>query len=146
MISTYRYGTPRKGSELRLGVARQAPRGVRRQDYAKKNYFDLWLRVLGPSPELFRQYRAGRLTFRQFASRYRSEMSRLEARQILAVVAALAQSRPISLGCYCEEEDRCHRSVLKKLLADACADLPAAPCEERRRNASPVCYAEYEDL
>jgi uncharacterized protein YeaO (DUF488 family) len=146
MITTYRYGEPRTGSTLRLGAARQAPRGVRRQDYRMKNYFDLWLRVLGPSQALLKRYREGVITFREFATAYRSEMSQVEPRQVIDVVAVLSRSRPIAIGCYCEREDHCHRSILKQLIQSAAAALPPGLDCGRRANASPVCFAEEEDL
>ena len=144
MITTYRYGEPRCGSVFRIGVARHAPRGIRHQEYATKNYFDLWLRVLAPSLELLSQYRKGGITFRQFAARYRSEMSRPESRQVIDIVAMLSRHLSISLGCYCERDNCCHRSILKGLLAFADAALPRTFDPERRSNASPVCFAEEE--
>lgn len=144
MITTYRYAEPRCASELRIGVARQAPRGIRHKDYATKDYFDLWLRVLAPSSELVRQYRKGEITFRQFAARYRSEMRRPEPRQVIDVVAMLSRHLSISVGCYCERESSCHRSILKGLLTFAASALPHTFELERRPNASPVCFAEEE--
>jgi uncharacterized protein YeaO (DUF488 family) len=142
MITAYRYGEPRCGGEFRIGVARHAPRGIRHQEYATKNYFDLWLRVLAPSLELLSQYRKGGITFRQFAARYRSEMSRPEPCQVINVVAMLSRHLPISIGCYCERDNCCHRSILKGLLAFADSALPRTFDPERRSNASPVCFAE----
>lgn len=144
MITTYRYGDPTDDRTLRLGVARQAPRGVRQQDYRRKNYFDLWLRALSPSQMLVRRYRDGNITFREFAIGYRSEMNRPEARQVIALVALISRQQPIGIGCYCEEEARCHRSILKKLVESASEDFSPTLGSERRQNASPVCFANEE--
>jgi uncharacterized protein YeaO (DUF488 family) len=119
MIQTYRYGEPRGDDALRLGVARYAPRGISRGDYARKGYLDLWLPALAPTPELVKAYRSGKIDFRQFATRYRAEMKRPEPRQLIDLVAQLARERPVSLGCYCEDEARCHRSLLKALMLAA---------------------------
>jgi uncharacterized protein YeaO (DUF488 family) len=145
MIGTYRYGEPRADSSLRIGVARQPPRGVRHQDYQKKNYFDLWLRVLSPSPELVSRYRKKLIIFSEFEAGYRAEMGRMEPRQVIGLVALLSRSRPISIGCFCEREDSCHRSILKRLIESADSEFPPGQSAERRPNASPVCYLEEEE-
>lgn len=142
MVSTYRYGSERGDAALRIGVARYLPRGVKKELYAERGYFDLWLRVLSPSAELVKKYREGVLTFRQFAAHYRKEMKSLEVRQVLELVVTLARQRPVSLGCFCKDEEVCHRSVLKELLVE---EFGVEVCE-RRPNASPVCYACEEDF
>lgn len=139
MVLTYRYGEPRRDNSLRIGVARYVPRGVPREDYRRKNYFDLWLPALAPSPELIKAYRGGEIDFRKFAARYRTEMKRPEPRQVIELVALLSRCRLISLGCHCEHEDCCHRSVLHALVADAESTLPADT--ESRPCASPPCFA-----
>ena len=84
-----------------IGMARHVPRCIRHQGYATKNYFDLWLRMLAPSFELLSQYRKGGITFRQFAARHRSEMSRPEPRQVIDVVTMLSRHLSISIGLSC---------------------------------------------
>jgi uncharacterized protein YeaO (DUF488 family) len=121
-----------------IGMARHVPRCICHQGYATKNYFDLWLRMLAPSFELLSQYRKGGITFRQFAARHRSEMSRPEPRQVIDVVTMLSRHLSISIGCFCERDDCCHSSILKRLLAFADSALPRTFDPERRSNASPV--------
>lgn len=137
MITTYQYGRPRTDSSLRIGVARKPPRGVRKEDWAKKGFFDLWLKILSPSEELVHRYRQKKISFSRFAASYRSEMKQVEPQQVITLLALLARERPISLGCFCKDEDQCHRSVLKRLLeaADTKLSLP-----ERYSNSSPVCF------
>jgi uncharacterized protein YeaO (DUF488 family) len=116
-LATYRYGTPRSENEgLRIGVARDLPRGVRRQDWQLKNYFDIWLPLVGPSPELVFEYRHGRIEFKEFARQYRSQMKAPAARQGIQLLAVMAYHVPVSLGCFCEDETRCHRSLLRALV------------------------------
>lgn len=143
MVLTYRYGEPRNDNAFRIGVARYAPRGVRHEDYRRKNYLDLWLPALAPSPGLIKSYRDGLIDFRKFAARYRTEMKRPESRQLIDLVALLSRSRLVSLGCYCEEENRCHRSVLRALVIAAESGLPAE--SESRACASPPCFAGEDD-
>ncbi|MGC1276404.1 MAG: DUF488 family protein [Planctomycetaceae bacterium] len=119
-LSIYRYGTPRKrGEGLRIGTTRFLPRGVAKKDYARLDYFDVWLPLLAPSRDLLYWYRDGDRTAAEFYRRYRKEMSETDARQTIAVLAALAQKTPIAVGCFCEDESRCHRPVLHKLIAAA---------------------------
>ena len=125
-------------SSFAIGMARHVPRCIRHQGYATENYFDLWLRVLAPSFELLSQYRKAGITFRQFAARHRSEMSRPEPRQVIDVVRMLSRHLSISIGCFCERDDCCHRSILKRLPAFADSALPRTFDPERRSNASPV--------
>jgi uncharacterized protein YeaO (DUF488 family) len=121
-LRTFRIGEPRKtGEGLRLGTVRLLPRGIRKEDYAKRDQFDLWFPLLSPSRELMRWFLKGPRTdarFRTFAQRYRREMSATDPRQAIALIAALAQSMPIAIGCYCDNP-KCHRFVLEKLIADA---------------------------
>jgi uncharacterized protein YeaO (DUF488 family) len=119
-IETFRAGSPRKAVEgLRIGTVRLLPRGVPKKDYARRNYFDVWLPTLAPSRELLKAYNAGKLTPKQFFAKYRSEMKRPEARHTIELLATLAQKTPIAVGCYCEDETCCHRSVLIKLIRAA---------------------------
>jgi uncharacterized protein YeaO (DUF488 family) len=151
-FGTYRYGTPRvRGEGLRIGVARYAPRGVRREDRAKDGYFDLWLPLLAPSAELVKEYTHDKVTRAVFARRYRAEMKKPECRQVIDFLAGLSQSVPFSVGCYCEDESHCHRSLLHELICASRSEKKAgtakaiksgAPVE---RFASPVCYAQWEE-
>jgi uncharacterized protein YeaO (DUF488 family) len=117
-----RLGTPRlRGEGLRLGTVRRLPRGVRKADYAKRDFFDLWLPELAPSPKLFSYAIKEELTsqrWRKFAAAYRREMAQPAPQRLIAVLAALSQQADLSVGCYCEDESRCHRSLLRALLVE----------------------------
>lgn len=121
-IRVVRLGTPRHKKEgLRIGTVRRPPRGVRKADYARRNYFDVWLPELAPSTGLVTWVFSQPLTPKRwsaFAQRYRREMQAPAARRLIALVAALSLQANFSVGCYCEDESRCHRSVLKKLLIE----------------------------
>lgn len=123
-LHSYRIGSPRQpGEGLRLGTVRYLPRGVRKTDYARRDYFDIWLPALAPSRELFAWALKGGGLERspeRFFARYAREMRTLtDARQTIALVAALGARTDISVGCYCEDETRCHRSELLRLLRDS---------------------------
>ncbi|HEX6985204.1 MAG TPA: DUF488 family protein [Planctomycetaceae bacterium] len=119
-LSTYRYGTPRpRGEGLRIGTTRFLPRGVAKADYARRDYFDVWLPLLAPSRDLLRWYRDGDRDAEAFYRRYRKEMAATDARQAIALLAELAKRTPIAVGCYCEDESRCHRTALARLIAAA---------------------------
>ena len=140
----YRYATPRMpGEGLRIGVTRHVPRGVRKEDWQRCGYFDLWLPLLAPSAELLKAYLDGHLTWSVFARRYRAEMKQPACRQAIDLLAAFSHTTPINLGCYCEEETRCHRSLLLPLVLKSrfSLSLPAGPAQL----TSPPCYlAEFE--
>lgn len=137
--STYRYAAPRRqGEGLRIGVARHVPRGVRREDRQRLGYFDFWLPMLGPSPALLKKYRAGQITWAAFARHYRKEMRQPACQQVIELLAAFSCSTSFSLGCYCEDGTRCHRSLLLPLVLEA-----RASCSEPSETgsfASPPCY------
>jgi uncharacterized protein YeaO (DUF488 family) len=122
-----RLGEPRGRREgVRLGTARHLPRGVRKQDYAKRNYFDLWLPELSPSGKLVsfaqaKPWTDGRWT--KFSKAYRREMAQPSPARLLDVLALLSRRADFSVGCYCEDESRCHRSVLRTLLREHGARL-----------------------
>ncbi len=126
-IRVVRLGTPRAPDEgLRLGTVRRPPRGVKKADYGRRDYFDLWLPDLAPSAGLVSYAYASELTPRRWASyarRYRSEMRAPAAQRLIALLAALSQQANFSVGCYCEDETRCHRSLLRELLGEAGAAL-----------------------
>jgi len=114
-----RLGSPRLAGEgLRIGTVRRPPRGVPRSQFASGNWYDVWLPVLAPSEATVKLGRSAQSDagWRRFARRYRSEMARPEAKQAMALLAALSRSADFSVGCYCEDESRCHRSLLRDLL------------------------------
>lgn len=123
-IRTYQVGSPRKrGEGLRIGVMRYWPRGVKKEDAAEK-HFDVWFPLLAPSRELIQWYRAGPTDrrWKQFAKKYEREMQGTDCRQAIQLLARLAERTPISIGCTCEDESHCHRSVLRKLIEEAAKD------------------------
>ncbi|MDF3052693.1 MAG: hypothetical protein K0S19_798 [Geminicoccaceae bacterium] len=126
-IRVVRLGSPRRPDEgLRLGTVRRPPRGVPRAEYAARDYYDLWLPELAPSAPLLAWASAKTLSdarWRTFARRYRSEMGRPAAQRLIALLAALSLRQNLSVGCYCGDESRCHRSILRELLREAGAAL-----------------------
>lgn len=113
-------GSSRERDEgLRIGTVRRPPRGVRKSEFASRNYYDMWLPNLAPSEELFKAGRAAKdeRAWRSFFKRYRSEMNRQENSRVLDLLAALSHQTNFSVGCYCDNEQHCHRSVLRQLLA-----------------------------
>ncbi len=137
-LHTYRYGTARHQPGLSIGVAHYPPRGVRHEDYASGGYFDVWMPLLSPSRELVAIYRSGEIKFPSFARRYRTEMRSPAARQAIRLVAAMALRQRVNLGCFCENEAQCHRSVLSDLVTAAAAELPPRP-QTTRVFSSPAC-------
>jgi uncharacterized protein YeaO (DUF488 family) len=120
-VRVVRLGTPRqRGEGLRLGTVRHLPRGVRKVDYAKRDFFDLWLPELAPSTPLVKTAMKGMTAqgWRRFAASYRREMAQPGPQRLLAVLAALSHQADYSIGCYCEDESRCHRSLLRHLLVE----------------------------
>jgi uncharacterized protein YeaO (DUF488 family) len=125
-IRVVRLGSPRaRGEGPRLGTVRRPPRGVPRSQHASRDFYDVWLPDLAPSEALVAQARGAGLerAWRQFVRRYRAEMKRPAAVRLLALLAALSRSADFSVGCYCEDEQRCHRSVLRELLREQGARL-----------------------
>ena len=123
MLRVVRLGTPRvPGEGLRLGTVRHLPRGVRKQDYARRDFFDLWLPDLAPSAGLFKFIRSGG-RWTTFAKRYETEMRKPPAQRLIALLAQMSKTANLSVGCYCEDESQCHRSLLKKLLVAEGAKL-----------------------
>lgn len=134
-----RLGAPREPDEgLRLGTVRRPPRGVRKDELGLRDYFDLWLPELAPSDRLLRWGRAEPSTPRRWATyarRYRTEMRSPSAHRLIALLAAFSAQQNLSVGCYCVDESRCHRSVLRELLQDAGA---AMLTEEESHDAPPA--------
>jgi uncharacterized protein YeaO (DUF488 family) len=126
-VQVVRLGTAKERDEgLRLGTVRLLPRGVKKQDYARLNYFDVWLPEVAPSRALVSYALAKPWTDARWAiypRRYLREMRRPEARRLVAMLAALSKQANFSIGCYCESPSRCHRSLLAELLREQGADL-----------------------
>jgi uncharacterized protein YeaO (DUF488 family) len=126
-IRVVRLGTPRgRGEGPRLGTVRRPPRGVPRADYAARGFFDVWLPELAPSPELLTaavRPRDDDRAWERFVRRYRAEMRRPGPARLLDLLAVLSRHASFSVGCYCADEARCHRSILKALLAERGARL-----------------------
>ncbi len=125
-IQIVRLGTPRlPGEGLRLGTVRRPPRGVPKTEYASRDFYDVWLPELAPSEALVKAGLAAdnERAWQGFVKRYRAEMKRPPAARLLSLLAALSHQATLSLGCYCEDEARCHRSVLKALLGEHGASL-----------------------
>lgn len=125
-ISVVRLGTPRKEWEgLRLGTVRRPPRGVPKTDFARLNYYDVWFPNLAPSAELVQAAFASKndRSWLAFVRKYRQEMNRPDTARTLDLLAALSHQTNFSLGCYCEDESRCHRSTLRELLIERGASM-----------------------
>jgi uncharacterized protein YeaO (DUF488 family) len=130
-LRTYRVGSPRKrGEGLRIGTVRFPPRGVHKEDYARLDFFDVWFPVVAPSHALMTWVKkhdiAGDAAAnRAFHERYARELeTNPAARQSIHLLAALARKTSIAVGCFCEDENNCHRSTLKKVIDNASKDLP----------------------
>jgi uncharacterized protein YeaO (DUF488 family) len=118
-IRIVRLGTRRQPDEgVRIGTVRRPPRGVRKERYAAGDWFDVWLPNLAPSAALVASARRvdEESGWKRFAARYEAEMARPENSRVLDALAALSHQTNFSVGCYCEDESRCHRSVLKRIL------------------------------
>ena len=126
-IRIVRLGSARHPKEgLRIGTVRRPPRGVRKADYAARDFFDVWLPELAPSAPLVSWLLSEPITQKRwatFARRYRQEMAQPASRRIIALLSVLSSQTAFSVGCYCEDESRCHRSLLKALLIKQGAKL-----------------------
>ncbi len=119
-VQTAQAGSPRqRGEGLRIGAVRFLPRGVSKRDYARKNYFDVWLPSLAPSRPLLTGFLKSGMPVATFFRQYRKEMGNTEPRQVIKLLAEIAKRTPIAVCCYCEDERRCHRSVLIELIRKA---------------------------
>jgi uncharacterized protein YeaO (DUF488 family) len=120
-IHVVRLGNARlEGEGLRIGTVRRPPRGVPKAEFAARNFYDVWLPDLAPSEELLKLGQASAGDERHwgtFVKRYRAEMNQPEKIRLLDLLAALSRQTDVSVGCYCADESRCHRSVLRELLA-----------------------------
>ena len=126
-IHIVRLGTQRlSGEGVRLGTVRRPPRGIRKSDYAALDYYDVWLPELAPPADMVSWALSEPWTDKRWATyarRYRAQMSTPAARHLIELLASMSKQTNLSVGCYCEDESRCHRSVLRELLIDAGADV-----------------------
>ena len=120
-VRIVRLGSDRfPGEGLRVGTVRRPPRGVAKSEYSSKNFYDVWLPTLAPRPETVKlaQNAKSEREWARFMRRYRTEMAAPENRTILDLLAALSHQTNFAVGCYCADETRCHRSVLRALLME----------------------------
>ncbi|GLZ84568.1 hypothetical protein Pres01_06190 [Metapseudomonas resinovorans] len=125
-ISIVQLGTPRgDGEGVRIGTVRRPPRGVPKAEFASRDYYDTWLPLLAPSAELMAEGKSAEsdADWARFAKRYRAEMEGGEGARVLDLLSALSHGSHFAVGCYCEYEARCHRSVLRQLLAERGASI-----------------------
>ena len=125
-VHVVRLGSPRLADEgLRLGTVRRPPRGVPKTEFADRDFYDTWLPELAPSQELVTKALGAQTDaeWSAFVRAYRKEMSTPAARHLLDLVAELSHRTALAVGCYCADETRCHRSVLRELLAERGADV-----------------------
>ena len=122
-ITIVRLGSPRLPHEgLRIGTVRRPPRGVPKTEYATRDYYDLWLPELSPSADVVSWALSEPWTdarWRRYARTYRKQMREPHARHLIELLAAFSRQTSFSIGCYCEDASRCHRSLLAELLAEA---------------------------
>lgn len=123
-LTIVRLGSPRHAHEgLRIGTVRRPPRGVPKKDFASRNFYDVWLPDLSPSQDLVKQALSAQAhddqkAWAAFERKFRHEMNEPAPSRLLDLLAALSHSANLSVGCYCEDENRCHRSILRNLFAD----------------------------
>jgi len=120
-VRIVRLGSDRLPDEgLRIGTVRRPPRGVRKTDYAKRNFYDVWLPLLAPAADTVKMALSAKTDreWAKFVKKYRAEMAHPASSATLDVLAALSHTADFSAGCYCEDEAHCHRSVLRELLRE----------------------------
>ena len=125
-ISVVRLGSPRTSNEgLRIGTVRRPPRGVPKTQFAKLDFYDVWFPNLSPSAELvaFALRAETPAAWKAFERKFRAEMNKPDPARVLDLLAALSHGANFSMGCYCQNEERCHRSIQRKLLADRGAEF-----------------------
>jgi uncharacterized protein YeaO (DUF488 family) len=128
-VRIVRLGSDRVPEEgVRIGTVRRPPRGVPKSDYARRNFYDVWLPSLAPSEALLKSAQAAasdadERAWKTFVRKYRAEMKTPDVRALLATLATLSHHSNFSVGCYCADEARCHRSVLRELLVEHGADV-----------------------
>jgi uncharacterized protein YeaO (DUF488 family) len=120
-IRIVQLGTKRaEGEGLRIGTVRRPPRGVPKAEFGTRDYYDVWLPNLSPSAQLVTQAKqaVSQAEWGLFVRSFRAEMNESDTSKVLDLLAALSQGTDFSVGCYCEDESRCHRSVLRQLLSE----------------------------
>jgi len=120
-VRVVRLGTARSANEgTRIGTVRRPPRGVPKSEFASQDWYDVWFPNLAPSVETIKLGQAADTPAKwaAFTRRYRAEMASPDHSRTLDLLAALSQDSHFSVGCYCEDEGRCHRSILRELLAE----------------------------
>ena len=120
-VKVVRLGTPRSRDEgLRIGTVRRPPRGVPKSEFARRNYYDVWFPTLAPSLGVMKLGLAAETPaqWKAFSRKYLAEMAKPDAAHAIELLARLSHDVNFSVGCYCEDEARCHRSLLRKLLVD----------------------------
>lgn len=125
-IRVVRLGSPRtKGEGLRLGTVRRPPRGVPKAEFGSRDFYDVWVPELAPSEALVKAAHGAETEaeWRAFLRKYRAEMAQPEKARLLDLLAALSRQTDFAVGCYCEDESRCHRSALRALLAERGAEI-----------------------
>lgn len=126
-VRVVRLGSPRRrGEGLRIGTVRRPPRGVPKAQHATQNWYDVWLPDIAPSAALLgkvQRLSGSDAQWRWFEKRYRAEMKKPENTRLLQLLAAMSHQTSFSVGCYCADERRCHRSILRRLLREAGAAL-----------------------
>ncbi|GGP26256.1 DUF488 domain-containing protein [Silvimonas amylolytica] len=128
-VRIVRLGSPRHEDEgVRIGTVRRPPRGVRKEEFASRDFYDVWYPQLSPLPELVQAAQTAQAEHDQkawdaFVKQFRKQMKEPDASRTLDLLAALSHQSNFSIGCYCEDETHCHRSVLRELLTERGADL-----------------------
>jgi uncharacterized protein YeaO (DUF488 family) len=127
MIRVVRLGSPRgKDEGIRLGTVRRPPRGVPKSEFASRDFYDVWLPELSPTADVVTAAMSGEWTdkrWQQFARTFRRQMREPQAQHLIATLAALSRQTNFSVGCYCEDASRCHRTLLRDLLHEAGASI-----------------------
>jgi uncharacterized protein YeaO (DUF488 family) len=125
-IHIVRLGSPRStGEGVRFGTVRRPPRGVPRSEYAARDFYDVWLPNLAPSEPLLKQALGSddERSWKAFTRRYRAEMKSPDVARVLDALAALSHQTDFAVGCYCKDESRCHRSILRELFRERGANI-----------------------
>lgn len=125
-VHIVRLGSARSKNEgLRFGTVRRPPRGVPKTEYASRDFYDVWLPNLAPSEPLLKQALAANddRSWKAFTRRYRAEMKAPDVARVLDALAAFSHQTHFAVGCYCENEARCHRSILRELFVERGAQV-----------------------
>lgn len=125
-IRIVQLGLPRSVNEgLRIGTVRRPPRGVPKSEFASRDYYDVWLPILSPSPESVKKALSAHneKEWSAFRRKYLAEMKEADASRTLDLLGALSHQTNLAVGCYCDDEAHCHRSILRELLVERGADV-----------------------